>query len=246
MARTTYIPQYFSMITVDNGNIIVNDSSMTRDLYYESNSKYSITVLQDEVTPERIKKIKRQKASEGWSAAAAILSGISSGLNPLNNAQDIRFYVESRETMYSAAMHSMISRIKAETLKCLDISIIIDNYSDEEITVNDMNRGLLWYIKPHSNLTLSAGTPEINDFRIANNSTSNKFINYVTVQTANCLSKFDIEYENEKCWVIPQYGDIYSDLYLSKEITGYKIIYKETMEFDIVSKKDWKTIQKEL
>lgn len=218
-AKTTYIPTYFSQIAIKDRGNIVQDSAKTRDFYMEaSNGKFAITVIHDSVTQERVKAIKRAKAKAGWGVAASIFASMSAVLLPLNNAGDISNFFLAREIMYSSAIESSLSMNNAISLQFVDINIIIDNFSDEELSVNDSNRGLIWFVPPHSNLIIKSGNPEKNSFRIA--TVDNVEVNYVTVTAANYLSKHEVKFENADCWLF----ELTSELFDNEKFEYYKTI----------------------
>lgn len=250
-AKTTYIPKYFSQVKITGQLGEYTDSSVVREYLYNNGSEFSIIVVQDSVTKERVKSIKRAKSAAGWSAAAAVFSTLSASLNPLNTRNDIRTYINSRMSVPSASFLSMCETEEAEKLQRVNISVVFSNNSDIEITVNDMNRGLIWFVPAHSDLVLDVGNPEINDFRIANNDLSNQNISYVTIQAGNFLDKYGIAYEDENYWVINTRGKRKTYLPEAQEkfeemITGYVFKNKTTMEEKYYDLKEGKALIKEL
>lgn len=247
LSKTTYVPHYFGKITIDDGTNIVNDSSKVRDFYMEApDGRYSITILHDSVTQERVKKIKRLKAAAGWSAASAIFSGLAVVLNPLNNARNLNRYIFSKQMMYSSTMVGLSAEMEAEELQHVDISIIIENYSDKELTVNDMNRGLIWFIPPYTDLTLTSGNPEINSLRVATNDPYNQQINYITLQTANVLREYEVDYEDKDIWFFPIMTKVIMDDDPDNGIRGYIKRNKVTMEEELYTIEEGKKLLKEL
>ena len=209
IAKTTYIPTYYSQIEITENGVSQCDSSITREIsMFANDERFTITVLHDSVTAERIKAIKRMKAASGWALAAGVMGGVSAGLNPLRNGRDAVTYMNSMNTIASSSMLRIAAIEELEELKHVSISIIITNNSDREMTINDMNRGLIWYVRPHEYLNLDVGNPEINKLRIAyNDDCKDQQVSYVTVQTANFLSKEELAYEDDKIWIIPIYDD---------------------------------------
>ena len=79
---------------------------------------------------------------------------------------------------------------------------MIENTSDKEIVVNDLNRGLVWYIPPQCYLLLNMGKlPQACLLRIANTDPLHPAIKYVTIGSASFSLKFTIAYEDEDCWI---------------------------------------------
>ena len=99
----------------------------------------------------------------------------------------------------------MINNLAKETDKYemnFATEYMIENTSDKEIVVNDLNRGLVWYIPPQSYLLLNMGKlPQACLLRIANTDPLHPAIKYVTIGSASFSLKFTIAYEDEDCWI---------------------------------------------
>ena len=79
---------------------------------------------------------------------------------------------------------------------------MIENTGTQEIVVNDLNRGLVWYIPPQSYLLLNMGKlPQACLLRIANTDPIQPAVKYVTIGSASYTMKFTIAYENEDYWI---------------------------------------------
>lgn len=199
MARTTYIPFTFSRIDITHGDSFYSDSCFLRDLVINDEEKlFSIQLCHDSITNERVKAIKRAKRAAGWSIVAAVFSGVSAGLNQLRTPAEAVMYMHSINTMHYSANMAAYCKEKATSLEQLDIACYILNTSNEEIVVNDMERGLNWYIAPNNFLSIDLCNGDIANFRIAPAKYDASRINYVMVSAANYLQKFDVMYENDQ------------------------------------------------
>lgn len=79
---------------------------------------------------------------------------------------------------------------------------MIENTGTQEIVVNDLNRGLVWYIPPQSYLLLNMGKlPQACLLRIANTDPIQPAVKYVTIGSASYTMKFTIAYEDEDYWI---------------------------------------------
>lgn len=244
-AKTTYLPTHFTQINISGeGNITLADSTCSRELsMFASDGRYSITVMHDSVTAERVKAIKRMKAASGWAAAAAVFSGISATLNPVHSSWDAVRYMNDMNTMTSATMLSVASKQGAKDLQHVSINIIIENFSEREMVINDMSRGLTWYVPAHNYINITVGNPEVNKFRVAYADCMDQKKDYITVQAGNYLEKVKIVDESEDYWVFPVYKEAKTASPYSipdEVIVHYELVSKATYEHKIISIQDYK------
>lgn len=239
-SKTTYIPQYYTQITIVKDGVTRCDSTITREMLMNAvDGHYSFTVIHDSVTKERVKAIKNMKAAAGWAAFASVMGGVSAGLNPLHNGRDVVDFMRSREIMVSSAFLNQVTKHEGNSLQHVPINILFENLSDKEMSINDLQRGLIWYVAPHTSLTLKCGNPEMNEFRVAYN--DNTEIEYVTIQSGNFLEKENIAYEDEKIWVVENYFPDSTE----KTIVDYSIVDKISFERTEISIADYKQFKKE-
>ncbi len=79
---------------------------------------------------------------------------------------------------------------------------MIENTSSQEVVVNDLNRGLVWYLPAQSYLLLNMGTlPQACLLRIANNNPLQPSVKYVTIGSASFDLKLTVAHEDENCWI---------------------------------------------
>lgn len=98
-----------------------------------------------------------------------------------------------------------INNLSKETDR-LDMSFaceyMIENTSNQEIVVNDLNRGLVWYVPANSYLLLNMGKlPQASLLRIANTDPLQPSVKYVTIGSASYSMKYTVAYEDEDCWI---------------------------------------------
>lgn len=85
---------------------------------------------------------------------------------------------------------------------CYVSEVMVENTGDQEIVINDLNRGLVWYVPANSYLLLNFGKlPQACLLRIANTDPLHPAIKYATVGTASFSIKLTIAYEDEDCWI---------------------------------------------
>lgn len=79
---------------------------------------------------------------------------------------------------------------------------MIENTGTQEIVINDLNRGLVWYLPAESYLLLNMGTlPQACLLRIANNNSLHPSVKYATIGSASFEMKLTIAYEDKNCWI---------------------------------------------
>lgn len=226
-AKISYLPKYYTQISLEEDSTYVLDSTITRDLaLHAKDNRFSIYVMHDSLTKERVKAIKSYKTAQVFSSIAMATGFISAVTTPLSTPWDVFQYQNNLSTIAAATFLKYSSSIKAESLQQLPISILITNNSDKEIFVNDMSRGLVWYIRAYGSLCLNSGNPDINLLRISNVDTTNPQIAYAIIQSANYLYKTNLEYENANYWFIRIDKETLSGNWISR----YFQIDKITME----------------
>ncbi|MDE5560970.1 MAG: hypothetical protein K2J00_04085, partial [Bacteroidaceae bacterium] len=79
---------------------------------------------------------------------------------------------------------------------------MIENVGDKEVVINDLNRGLVWYVPAHSYLLLNMGClPQACLLRIANTGSEQPDIKYVTIGGGSFSLKLTVAHEDDYCWI---------------------------------------------
>lgn len=247
IAKTSYVPSYYTQINIEGTNTMA-DSTIQRELTtISTDGRYSITVLHDSVTAERVKAIKNTKAAAGWATALSVVSGVSAMLNPMHTSWDAVNYMSDMNLMASSTMLHVAASSAAANLQRVSITIRIENMSDKEMVINDMKRGLTWYVPAKNYIQLSIGNPEINKFRIAYADYEIKAKDYITIQSANFLEKQIISYDDDDIWIIPAFNNVNNSNILANVILDHYVqINKITFERKKLSIDQFKTFQKEI
>lgn len=250
VAKTTYVPTYYTQINVEGNGFVYSDSTCRRELTMRADDgRYIITVLHDSVTAERVKAIKNMKAAAGWATAASVLYGVSAQLNPMHTSWDAVNYISDMDSKASAAMLHVAAAEGAVSLQRVQVSIIVENTSEREMMVNDMTRGLTWYVPAHNYIQLSVGNPEVNKLRIAYADCEDLKKDYVTIQAANFLEKSTISYEDDSFWYFPVYKtDQYDSQYghVQGVLDHYEKVNKVTFEHQQLTIEGYKAFKKVL
>lgn len=220
MSKTTYIPTYYGLIRIAMGTdtIATHDKTVFVGLISQD-STVAISINHEVVDADKVKAIKRARRIAGWATASAVLSGVSACLNTGNTPAAAARRIESLRNMEISADLAKFAYAASDQEKVLQINFTIENLSDNEISVADMERGLVWYILPHQYLNLSSFNPDMANLRIANTDPFHQDVKYVVMEAGSSVSKQEIKYENEECWIWERRRDIW-------DLMGYTILYK--------------------
>lgn len=237
-SKTTYIPTYLSYLhIITNGDTLAVANNLDTLELADPEGMFTMRIDQENVTSEKVKAIKRKKAVAGWMTFAAVMGGVSKAFS--NNS--LQYMVRSAYTS-SAIRLAAIFTAEAKQEKCLDIIVWVDNITDGELMVCDMERGLTWWILPHQSMQLKLNNPEASQLRISDPQSHR--VRYATVLAGNKVTKWEIELETDEYWYSPVYREInapHDDNNLLHYIRISKLDYEEIK----MSTKDFRTIKKD-
>ena len=217
-AKTTYIPTYSSYIHIVNGKDTLSATSNLSELeMLEVNGMFRVTIVHEDVTKEKVKAIKRAKLAAGLMAFSAVMSGVSTAFS--NNR--LQYMVRSTNTRIAGTLAD-IYKTNADAEQVLNVDLWIDNTTDGELMLNDMERGLTWYILPRQSMKIKIQNPDAVLLRISD--TKNEVVRYVTAAAGSSVKKWDIGYEDENCWIVILYKE--NEIHKSDNILGYRKISK--------------------
>jgi len=201
-AKTTYIPIYRTYIHIVNGTdtTVASNNIMNMELADDS-GVFSVYIEHEDVTKEKVKAIKRAKRAAGWAAFSAVLSAASSAFS--NNS--LEYMVRSTNTRIASQL-AYIYANNAKEEEQLRIDTWIENTSSEELIINDMERGLTWYVRPSQALQLQLNNPDVANLRISD--LRNEYIRYVMIAAGNMVYKQEIEWEDDDCWIYGVWGNL--------------------------------------
>lgn len=207
-AKGSYVPTAFARINVTCGDRYFCDSTSLRTLSVDGyDNLFKVSIEHESLSRDYIKNIRRTKRAANWAMAAAILSGVSAGMNNLNTPRDAVNYMIDMDNAYYSASLSGFYREEAADLQRLKILCTIENTSREELIVNDQVNGLCWFIDPGEELSLPLGNPGIRNLRIAPAKYDENRIHRVSLQAANMLERGTMKYEDEEYVIVPCYGE---------------------------------------
>lgn len=198
-AKKTYVPRYHSMILLSEGldTLSVDGASISLSLPSPDN-RFVISINHEDMTLEKIKSIKKAKAAAGWTGFSAVLSGLSTGLSSNVN----EFLTRINSTIIASDFAEILQE-NAEATKVLAVEISIENNCSEELMVADIDRGLVWYLKPKTALYLAVDNPSVLSLRISD--LFHKNIQYATVAAGSLTKSAEVEWEDSEYWAFPLY-----------------------------------------
>ena len=222
--KTTYIPAYRSYIHIVNvADTISAASSVLGDMELsEENGMFTISIEHEDVTKDKVKAIKRAKRTAGWAIASAVLSGVSAAFS--NNS--LQYLVRSTNAQIASQLAGFYSATANNEQK-LKIDMWIHNTSNEELMVNDLERGLLWYILPQHSLHITMNNPDAANLRISN--IENNTIRYVAAMAGSMLNKWEVGWEDDNSWIVAVY---------KKQVIEYEQ-YESLDKYRRISKTDY-------
>lgn len=141
----------------------------------------------------------------------------------------------------SATKLAAIFAAGAKAEQSLDIIVWIDNTTDDELMVCDMERGLTWWILPRQSMQLKLNNPEALLLRISDPQSHR--VRYATVLAGNKMTKWEIDLETEEYWYSPVYREINAP-HDDKNLLHYIRISKLDYEEKKISKQDYWAIKK--
>lgn len=180
-------------------------------LYSEDN-----TILHESVSPDGtiVVRVRHEEWPHGvttksmerlapWHATIARRKGLRAIINQGMANTDAMMPMKKDPILMDAA--SSVARLVQMTDR-LEMNFaceyMIENTGTQEIVVNDLNRGLVWYLPAHSYLLLNMGTlPQACLLRIANNNPLQPSVKYVTIGSASFEMKLTIAFEDDDCWI---------------------------------------------
>lgn len=235
-AKNTYVPFYKTQMSLtQEGKTTALESVSKEACLGTLGEEIVFTVLHEEVTPSKVKSIKRAKANVGWSAfAAGLLEG-----DGTTEALSSSYIVES-------------ARMHAEQVKSLWIDLLVENNTDEDLFLCNLKKGMEYYhIPAHSFMTLSLAQQEKYQFRVSNAypfdqverpSGWKQQVAYLSVSAQSHVEKRDVEYEDDSCIILPD-GDSISKN--GQVVTSFVYIDKETYEPKPMGLYDYRKFRKE-
>lgn len=184
--KTTYLARYENYIHVIDGSDTIVFSNTKPDISTgDVDGMFCISVTHEEVSTERVKNIKRAKRAAGWATVAAVSSSVSAAFS----RNGLEYYFRQSEARVAAELTD-IYRMVAEEWQHLDLIVNIDNLTDTELMVCDMERGLVWYVQPRQTLEVSTQNPNMSQLRISD--IHHRRVKYAMVAAGSIVEKKEV------------------------------------------------------
>lgn len=237
IGKTTYIPKYRTYIHIVNGSDTIVKSNNLRDLELSGNDKmFRLYVEHEDVTNEKVKAIKRAKRAAGWATFSTVMSGMSTAFSD----NSLQYLVRSSNTIIANQLAD-IYKENANAEQKLMIDLWMENTAEEELMINDMERGLTWYVKPSQFFHFQLNNPDVINLRISD--VHNTQVRYAMIATGSQVNKKEIEWEDNDCWISGIWGYIgFSEV---KVIEKYVMISKTDFSEREMSIEEFKAYKKE-
>lgn len=235
-SKTTYIPKYRSYLHIVMGNDTLSATTNLDTLeLVDPTGLFVLRIDQENVTKEKVKAIKRRKTAAGWATFSAVMSCVSTVFS--NNS--LQFWVRSTNTQIAATMADIYTA-NAKEEQTLGIDLWIDNTSDGELMVSDMERGLTWWILPQQSIQLRLNNPDASRLRISD--PQSRMVRYALAVAGSKMTKWEIDLETDEYWYSPVYKpNVPHD---SFSLLHYIRIDKRNYSEEIISTDDFRNIKR--
>lgn len=136
---------------------------------------FVLRIDHEDVTKDKVKAIKRKKRIAGWAILSAVLNGVSTAFSD----NSLQYLVRSKNAQIATAL-AEIYAANAKEEQTLGIDLGIDNTTDGELMICDMERGLTWWILPQHSIQLKLNNPEASRLRISDSQNRNNLMTLFT------------------------------------------------------------------
>lgn len=239
-AKTTYIPTYDNRLILMESGVSNMTTNTSHTLFMSSkDSLIFITLAQQVVSEDLVREIKRAKSAEGWTMVAAGFSSFSQGMAQAqmndryyhNKGWAMQNYIDSRELTEASLEASAKAKSLSESLKTLLLDLVVRNNSQKEMLITDMDRGLVWFVRPDCEVRLPLAKDEECHFRISSCNPLDENVKYINALGTSTLEKYTIDVETDRFWYVPISEKNKKNLRFTSEMEdGYIQIDKETMD----------------
>lgn len=250
-AKSTYIPKYNNRLEIKVGEDVASKESSASFLTLGlEGDDVSFTIVQQVVTSDLVKAIKAAKSAAGWSAVAAGLNAFVAVTDRITNQSPyVTYRYADAVANTSIALSNAYRATEAsDELKDLPISFVVQNNSDKEIVMNDMDRGLMWFVQPNLTITIPLDNGASLHFRVSSTALNESPIRYVTAEASNEMRKYqNLAYEDDSIWIVENvqsYNDPVAGL--RTKSVGYEKIDKVSAERTYYSIDEGKALVKSL
>lgn len=226
-AETTYLPTYRGYIhIVDGTDTVAVESPLTELALSDTASAFTIHINHELVDEDKVESIKRGKRTQLVMTVTSVVSGVPGG--------GIFTQLGHMMKKGSAALPVNLSDIYEQNVKSdqvLSINVWIDNTSDEELLINDTDRGLIWFLPAGQGMDLRMSNPDVIRLRISD--LRHEHVRYAFITAGSSTTKYDVVYEDNDCWIAEHRT-------LLRQVTGYTRISKADYSTESLTPEDYR------
>ncbi len=236
MAKTTYIPKYRTYIHIaDDSDTIVTSNNLKDVEVKEKSGMFNIIVEHEDVTEEKVKAIKRAKRAANLAAFSAAMYSVSTAFSD----NSLQYMVRSTNTQIASQLADIYSE-NANAEQKLDIYMWIENTSEEELMINDIERGLIWFVKASQNINIKLNNPDVVNLRISD--IHNNHIRYAMVTAGSLTNKKSVDWEDDYYW----FSGFWKKVDESKPDVTYQYLRTSKTDFTetVISADEFRTYKK--
>lgn len=247
-AKERYLAKYNTTINEKtDGSIHTESCNYSNEFSMNTlQGKLTITVCHETITSEKEKILSSMRTTANLYAMSSMLSGLS-GLFTGINGMTTKSQTERMKSMASADK-ALLEEMEIENLKNLNVVAILQNNTDEELLVNELDKGLSWFIQAHSEAIIPITSSDKKlKLRASTIQLSQQPISIIDITAISQVNNFDILYEDDDyLYYSPQITTKTDDVYeLSPIKAKYYRVCKKTSEEDEISEKEYKAISSE-
>lgn len=243
-AKNRYLAKYNTTITEKiNGQIHSESCNYSNEFSVKLlDGKLRVIVCHEEITPDMEKVLKSLKTTANLHMMNSILGGISSINSAVGGASPRSDIIESK----ISANKAVLTEQEIEELKDLSVALILENTSNEELLVNDIENGLIWFIQPNSDVVIEIPKPKRKmKLRASTVQISQQPISLIDITALSEVKCYDVLCEdNAYLYCSPQKTGKRDDMYEIQLKPKYYRIDKNTVEETEITEKEYKEARK--
>lgn len=252
-----FIPTYANYIQIVDKNDTIFNHNCLEDLEMISqDGSVIVSIEQEFVDKVKIKDIKRARRKKRMAVAAVVLRTISVVLNPVRTRKQLLQYINDRFALRDDLHYLSFAIANEQSEKVLAVDYVIENMTDKEIVVSNMDSGLSWYILPQGVLRMDAENPGIANLRVANTDPFDMAVKYVFIAAASKVENKNVKYEDDEFQSFKIFRFVRNGKYQESDsepgigtYTSMEVLYrirdKESKEERLVDEDDYKAWVKE-
>ena len=238
-AKTTYIPMYRTYLHIVTGSDTLSATTNLDTLELsDATGMFLLRIDHEDVTKEKVKAIKRMKRAAGWATFSAVMNGVSTAFSD----NSLQYLVRSKNTQLSTALAEFYAA-NAKEEQTLGIDLWIDNTSDTELMVCDMERGLTWWILPMQSMCLKLNNPEAARLRISD--PQSHYVRYASALAGSMVKKWEIDLETDDYWYSPVYREINAP-HDENNLLHYIRISKRDYSEELLTPQEFRDVKKSI